>query len=578
MMSVAALVAVLLQALLDAFMPGRESDKQRAERLQQDLSRYQGRDRAKRLEKELLLQRRKYEAVVSMFTRAKDELQRMVKTSSAAQVDLREMKAERRAQRAAQLETLHERERLSAELTTAEQTSSQLRRQLDAARAAGAEARAASSALTQRLASASAQLSTLRSGGAEASQKLQSAEAALQNTRQQSAALQEANAGLQGKVAGLSGERGKLAGRCAELEADLAAASAEVDELRQLLDGVMTEKAALAARCSSLESQAHCLEADYGQLRNWLEEVIEEKAALEARIEDLEGAQAEVLDEKLALEGWVRGSVAEQTETCTRLKSIQAQSQEQREELVTHNALLAALLVQLAQRDAELADLRSATSARQPSLARKPSQKLLRALSVPGARANPPSPKQDTLLTPAQPPMTSARSMTSAVTSSRAAEPCTPSKEPPLPPHAAERRAACNSAAAVTDPTESPERTLAAGSAGARKRLCMGEGVNSQGDGVGMEEAVEAVRDAEASGQLSSAVSIEADAEQVSPEQPPQSWKLLAAEKPLSICADCAMPPTPEKHAIVQVDAHGRNPARSLDDFSIKARPAMEIA
>ncbi len=265
----------------------------------------------------------------------------------------------------------------------------------------------------------------------------------------------------------------------------------------------------------------------------------------------------------------------------------QAQSQEQREELVTHNALLAALLVQLAQRDAELADLRSATSARQPSLARKPSQKLLRALSVPGARAKPPSPKQDTLLTPAQPPMTSARSMTSAVTSPRAAEPCTPSKGPPLPPHAAERRAACNSAAAVTDPAESPEQTLAAGSAGARKRLCMGEGVNSQGNGVGMEEAGEAVRDAEASGQLSSAVSIEAgagklhgsneaselddlledrerlnperadsaDAEQVSPEQLPPSWKLLAAEKPLSICADCAMPPTPEKHAIVQVIA-----------------------
>ena len=112
------------------------------------------------------------------------------------------MKAERRAQRAAQLETLHERERLSAELAAAEQTSSQLRRQLDAARAAGAEARAASSALTQRLASTSAQLSTLRSDGAEAGQKLRSAEAALQNTRQQSAALQEANAGLQGKVAG----------------------------------------------------------------------------------------------------------------------------------------------------------------------------------------------------------------------------------------------------------------------------------------------------------------------------------------------------------------------------------------
>ena len=55
--------------------------------------------------------------------------------------------------------------------------------------------------------------------------------------------------------AGLSAERGKLAGRCADLEAELAAASSEVDELRQLLDGVMTEKAALAARCSSLESQ-----------------------------------------------------------------------------------------------------------------------------------------------------------------------------------------------------------------------------------------------------------------------------------------------------------------------------------
>jgi hypothetical protein len=85
LLSLVALATVLLQALLDAFMPGRESNRQRAERLQQDLNRYHGRDRAKRLEKELLLQRRKYDALVSMFTRAKDELQRMEKSSNSAQ-------------------------------------------------------------------------------------------------------------------------------------------------------------------------------------------------------------------------------------------------------------------------------------------------------------------------------------------------------------------------------------------------------------------------------------------------------------------------------------------------------------
>ncbi len=85
-MSLAALATVLLQALLDALFPSRETSWQRAERLQQDLNRYQGRDRAKRLEKELLLQRRKYEAVVSMLTRAQDENKRMEKVNIAAQV------------------------------------------------------------------------------------------------------------------------------------------------------------------------------------------------------------------------------------------------------------------------------------------------------------------------------------------------------------------------------------------------------------------------------------------------------------------------------------------------------------
>lgn len=85
-MSLAALATVLLQALLDAFMPGRETDRQRAERLQQDVNRYHGRDRAKRLEKELLLQRRKYEALVTMFARARDEVQRMERASNAAEV------------------------------------------------------------------------------------------------------------------------------------------------------------------------------------------------------------------------------------------------------------------------------------------------------------------------------------------------------------------------------------------------------------------------------------------------------------------------------------------------------------
>ncbi|KAK9908816.1 hypothetical protein WJX75_003276 [Coccomyxa subellipsoidea] len=571
----------------------RESNRQRAERLQQDLNRYHGRDRAKRLEKELLLQRRKYDALVSMFTRAKDELQRMEKSSNSAQAELREMRVERRAQCATHLEALQEKERLTAQLSAAERASAQLRRQLDAARAAGAEACAARSALSQQLAASSGQLTALRHDSADALRRLKLAEAALEAAKEQDR-----------KVIGLSAERGKLAGRCADLEAELAAASSEVDELRQLLDGVMTEKAALAARCSSLESQAHCLEADYGQLRNWLEEVIEEKASLEMRIEDLEGAKEEALEEKIALEGWVRGSVAEQSETCTRLKSFQAQSQEQRAELVTHNALLAALLVRLAQRDAELAErdaelasLKSAMS-RQPSLARQQSQKMLRALSVPGARAKPLPPKQEPRLT-------------SALMSPRdcaAAEPCTPSKEPSAPAHAAGRRGSHPSSAATgVDSWVATEHAPSAESSGARKRLCMGEGVSgpSQGPADGVRHTGVTSLEVGAPGQLSSAVSIEANtgkfhsddeargpgstvdaqpdptneaaAEQVTSEQLPESWK-LKAEKPLSICADCVMPHTPEKHALVQVNAQGNSAVESTDNFSIKARPTMETA
>ena len=246
---------------------------------------------------------------------------------------------------------------------------------------------------------------------------------------------------------------------------------------------------------------------------------------------------------------------------------------------MTHNALLAALLVRLAQRDAELAErdaelasLKSAMS-RQPSLARQQSQKMLRALSVPGARAKPLPPKQEPRLT-------------SALMSPRdcaAAEPCTPSKEPSAPAHAAGRRGSHPSSAATgVDSWVATEHAPSAESSGARKRLCMGEGVSgpSQGPADGVRHTGVTSLEVGAPGQLSSAVSIEANtgkfhsddeargpgstvdaqpdptneaaAEQVTSEQLPESWQ-LKAEKPLSICADCVMPHTPEKHALVQV-------------------------
>ncbi|CAL8462014.1 g1545 [Coccomyxa elongata] len=644
-MSLAALATVLLQALLDALFPSRETSWQRAERLQQDLNRYQGRDRATRLEKELLLQRRKYEAVVSMLTRAQDENKRMEKANSAAQVEMRELRAERRAQCAARLEALQERERLVAQLEAAERAATQLRRQLDSAAAAGAEARAASSALTQRLAAATAELDTLRHEGADAKRRAEDSEAAAEASRRRMSGLEQDKSALQQSVAGLGAEREALVGRCAELEAELAAAGAEVEDLRQLLDGVMSEKAALAAFCSSLESQAHCMEADYGQLRNWLEEVIEEKASLEARIEDLEGDKAEVLEEKVALEGWVRGSVAEQTETCTRLKSIQAESREQRAELVTHYALLAALLVRLEQRDADVAALKAAAAARP-----KPQPRMLRALSVPG----PPRPRATADASAAEPsaaPLTSPPT-SALLTSARAAAPFMPCKEvsalsvpgPQWPRPAAGELPDRDSVPAVslTSPRETgssdpctPSKELvpprapkhlapaaegipsatggergARDAAGACKRLCMAEDASvSEADSADRCPGLDAVVP-EAVGQLSSAVTIRPSGEvrgddeareldgvsagrradlldrvpsaaalQLPPAHPQQNWKLLAAnaEKPLVMCADCAMPPTPEKHALVQVDAHTSGVTEDLDDlFYIKARPAKE--
>ncbi|BDA41265.1 hypothetical protein COCOBI_02-0450 [Coccomyxa sp. Obi] len=674
-MSLAALATVLLQALLDALFPSRETSWQRAERLQQDLNRYQGRDRAKRLEKELLLQRRKYEAVVSMLNRAQDENKRMEKASSAAQAEVRELRAERRAQCAARLEALQERERLAAQLEAAERAAAQLRRRLDSAAAAGAEARAVSSALTQRLAAATAELDSLRRDGADAKRQAEDSEAALDESRRRVSGLEQDRSALEQSVAGLSAERGALAGRCAELEAELAAAGAEVEDLRQLLDGVMAEKAALAASCSSLESQAHCMEADYGQLRNWLEEVIEEKASLEARIEELEGDKAEVLEEKVALEGWVRGSVAEQTVTCTRLKCIQAESREQRAELVTHYALLAALLVRLAQRDADVAALEAAAAARP-----RPQPRMLRALSVPGplrphtANVKIPEPPPAALLMSAltspreagaavdaklaEPPAASLTSApTSALTSPReagaaaapitpckepaavsapgpprprvpaeelpdqdaapavsltspletcAADPCTPSKEP-VPLRASKEQFT----AAEGVPSAARGQTGVADAVSARKRLCMVAAASvSEADSViGCPGSAAEVP--EAVGQLSSAVTFRAAsgklhggeeaeerdgvsagrgadlldrvpsaaARQLPPTHPQQNWKLLAAaaEKPLIMCTDCAMPPTPEKHALVQVDAHASGVTEDLDElFYIKARPAKE--
>lgn len=246
---------------------------------------------------------------------------------------------------------------------------------------------------------------------------------------------------------------------------------------------------------------------------------------------------------------------------------------------MTHNALLAALLVrlahrdaELAQRNAELASMKSAMS-QQPSLARQRSQKMLRALSVPGARAKPLPPTQE-------PPLTS------ALMSPRdcaAAEPCTPSKEPSAPAHAAGRRGSHPSSAATrVDSWVAAEHAPSAEFSGARKRLCMGEGVSGPSQGPADEVRHTGVTSLEigASGRLSSAVSIEAStgkfysedeargpgstvdaqpdsadgaaAEQVTSAQLPDSWT-LKAEKPLSICADCVMPPTPEKHALVQV-------------------------
>jgi hypothetical protein len=80
----AALLLALLQALLVAVFG--KADGKEMDRLHHDLSRYQSKDRAKRLEKELMLQRRKYEAVVTLFIRLQEELKRVEKANESHQV------------------------------------------------------------------------------------------------------------------------------------------------------------------------------------------------------------------------------------------------------------------------------------------------------------------------------------------------------------------------------------------------------------------------------------------------------------------------------------------------------------
>lgn len=289
---------------------------------------------------------------------------------------------------------------------------------------------------------------------------------------------------------------------------------------------------------------------------------------------------------------------------------------------MTHYALLAALLVRLEQRDADVAALKAAAAARP-----KPQPRMLRALSVPGpprpravyASAAEPSaaplmsPPTSALLTSvrAAAPFTpcdevSALSVPGPVpgpqwprpasgelpdqdavpavslTSPRetgSSDPCTPSKEL-VPPRAPKHHA---TAAKGVPSTTGGERG-ARDPASACKRLCMEKdaSVSEAGSTDRCPELAPVVPE----GQLSRAVTVRPSGEvhgddearehdgvsagrgadlldrvpsaaglQLPPAHPQQNWKLLAAnaEKPLVMCADCAMPPTPEKHALVQV-------------------------
>lgn len=119
------------------------------------------------------------------------------------QAEVRELRAERRAQCAARLEALQERERLAVQLEAAKRAAVQLRGQLDSAAAACAEARAASSAVTQRLAAATAELDTLRRDGADTIRRAEAAEAALEESRRQMSGLEQDRSALQHSVAGV---------------------------------------------------------------------------------------------------------------------------------------------------------------------------------------------------------------------------------------------------------------------------------------------------------------------------------------------------------------------------------------
>ena len=281
---------------------------------------------------------------------------------------------------------------------------------------------------------------------------------------------------------------------------------------------------------------------------------------------------------------------------------------------MTHYALLAALLVRLTQRDADVAALEAAAAARP-----RPQPRMLRALSVPG----PPRPRAADAKAPEPPAAPLMSAPTSALTSSRAAAPNALSKETsvmsiPKPQRsraAAAERADHDAAAAVdvTSPWEtssvdpctpskepvplrapnhqsSAARGVPSASGGqvgvgdvvsACKRLCMEDAAPVSEAEYADRWPGSAAEGPEAVGQLSSAVSTQVasgdspgvdkavehngmsagrgsdlpDAVHSAPADQQQNWKLLAAkaEKPLVMCAECAMPPTPEKHALVQV-------------------------
>lgn len=243
----------------------------------------------------------------------------------------------------------------------------------------------------------------------------------------------------------------------------------------------------------------------------------------------------------------------------------QAQTQEQKAELHTHTAALAALLVRLAQRDADLAQRDARVASLEADLARA------------GAA---PSPGQATGVQLSSPPEQAAAEE-EAPAQRQAAAPRTPSKDhPPGPPRAPGDRSPC------ADPALAAACAALATATGARKRLRLADDASRQ--------AGSAAAEPEKRGRLSGAASLDAGggellgrddtsgdagrgvrglgggryaladrtrseaAGQLPPVQLLEKWKLLAAAKsePLTICADCGLPPTPEKVPLAPVKTH----------------------